>query len=300
MRTFNNPERSLIMFSLTLCLTFGGCTQDVPSPNDSTINTDVVRMGDDIVATIDGTNIYQSDVQNAALAKGLIDPETSITPQDPVFRRQLDELIDRRLLALEALRLSLDQNDETRRRLAASRELILSNIVVENLLKEKVTDESLKRMYDEQSALRTDMKQVRARHILVDSAEKAKEVYDLLANGGDFSTLAKQISIDNSTRDLGGDLSYFTKASMDAEIADTAFALKKGEISKPFKTDRGWHVLEVVAMRATPQPAFADIKPEIKSFMTYDEIGKKLKSLRSESQIDLNFEEEMPETQDGP
>lgn len=300
MRAFNNFRQPIFGALLIGVAILGGCIEKTSSDEKSALNTDVVRLGDEVVARVNGTNIFHSDVEYAALAKGSIATGTVLTSHDPLFRAQLDELIDRRLLALEALRVSLDQNDDTRRRLAASRELILSNIVVENLLQQKITNESLRRMYEEQSALRTDMKQVRARHILVESQEKAQEIYDLLANGGDFASLAKQVSLDISTRDLGGDLSFFTKASMDKEIADQSFALKQGEVSAPFKTKKGWHVLEVIAMRATPQPAFEDIKSEIESFMTYDEIEKKLKSLRSESQIKLNFEQIERETQDGP
>jgi len=178
----------------------------------------------------------------------------------------------------------------------------LSNIVVENLLAEKITDETLQRMYEEQSALRTDMKQVRARQILVSSEEKAVEIVQLLDKGGDFAALAKQLSLDLSTKDLGGDLSYFSRGSMDDSIAKEAFALKRGEISAPFKTKRGWHILKVEAIRATPQPAFEDIKSEIVSFMTYDEIEKKLKTLRSQSQIELKLGQVAPnaEANDGP
>jgi parvulin-like peptidyl-prolyl isomerase len=146
------------------------------------------------------------------------------------------------------------------------------------------------------------MKQVRARHILVESEEKAVEIAELLENGGDFAALAKQLSLDMSTRDLGGDLSYFSRGSMEDDIANQAFALGRGEISAPFKTKRGWHILKVEAIRATPQPAFEDIKPEIVSFMTYDEIKKKLKSLRAQSEIELKLgqTEPEPESNDGP
>lgn len=302
MKTLRFKHRSLLVSCLCLGILVSGCSGKLQVEDKSPLSANVVRLGDTAVAEVEGTNIYLSDVEHAALAKGLMVPGMSLTPQDPVFQSQLDELIDQRLLALDALRQSLDQNDETRRRLAASRELILSNIVVENLLAEKITDETLQRMYAEQSALRTDMKQVRARHILVESEEKATEIAELLANGGDFSALAKQMSLDMSTRDLGGDLSYFSRGSMDDNIADQAFALGRGEISAPFNTARGWHLLKVEAIRATPQPAFEDIKSEIVSFMTYDEIEKKLKSLRAQSQIELKLGQTdlVPETNDGP
>lgn len=295
-------HRSAFVTCLCVAVAMTGCSGKLQVEDKSPLSTNIVRLGDTAVADVDGTSIYLSDVEHAALAKGLMEPGTSLTPKDPVFQSQLDELIDQRLLALDALRQSLDQNDETRRRLAASRELILSNIVVEKLLAEKVTEATLKRMYDEQLALRTDKKQVRARHILVESEEKATEIVELLENGGDFTALAKQYSRDMSTRDLGGDLSFFSRGSMEEGIAGQAFALGRGEVSEPFQTGRGWHILKVEAIRATPQPAFEDIRSEILSFMTYDEIEKKLKSLRQQSQIELKLGQSQPgpETNDGP
>ena len=270
-------------------LFLAACQDKVLLQDKTPFSASVVRLGDTIVADIDGTSIYLSDVENAALAKDLMKPGASLTPANPVFQQILDELIDQRLLALEALRRSLDQNDETRRRLAAARERILSNVVVETLLVEKVTEEAILRMYDEQAALQEGGEQVRARHILVETEEKAKEIVELLEKGGRFSTLAKELSMDVSTQDLGGDLGYFSQDALREDMANIAFSTEKGEVSEPFKTGLGWHVLTVVDRRPTPKPKFEDIKPEITSFMTYDAIEKLLKSLRSNSSIELKL-----------
>jgi peptidyl-prolyl cis-trans isomerase C len=266
-----------------------GCSGKMQVEDKSPLSANIVRLGDTAVAEVEGTNIYLSDIEHSALAKGLIETGMLLTPKDPVFQSELDELIDQRLLALEALRQSLDQNDETRRRLAASRERILSNIVVENLLATNVTDETVKRMFDEQATLRSGTQQVRARHIVVASEAKAVEVRDLIDRGGDFAALAKEYSLDNSTRDLGGDLSYFSKDTVAKTVSEQAFSLKKGELSFPFETKQGWHVLRVDGQRQAPQPKFEDIKAEIVTFMTYDEIEKKLKTLRADSNIQLKL-----------
>lgn len=276
-------------FCALLVISGASCTGKLQVEDKSPLSANIVRLGDTAVAEVDGTNIYLSDIEHAALAKGLIEPGSSLTPKSPVFQSALDELIDQRLLALEALRQSLDQNDDTRRRLAASRERILGNIVVENLLAEKITDEAVKRMFDEQATLRTNAREVRARQIVVASQEKAVEMKELATNGGDFAALAKEFSQDRSTRDLGGDLGYFSKDSVSKTIVDNAFSLNPGEISEPFKSALGWHIIKMESQRAVPQPEFEDIKPEIVSFMTYDEIEKKLKLLRNSSRIELKL-----------
>jgi len=276
-----------LVASLLSGLALGAC-QGGPMVGEKTpLNTKIVRLGDTVVAEVDGTSIYLSDIEHAALTKGTITPGQPLTPKDPVFQTMLDELIDQRLLALEALRRSLDQNDETRRRLAVARERILANVVVEKLLAEKVTDESVKRMYDEQRALQGNAEQVRARQIVVETEELANELKDLVEKGGDFSALAKEFSTDPSTRDIGGDLGYFSENAMEDVIASTAFSLEKGAISDPFKARGGWHILTIIDRRAMPRPDIKTVRPEIVSFMTYEEIQKLLKSLRANSDIQL-------------
>jgi len=270
-------------------LALGACQSGGSMEEKSPLNTQIVRLGDTVVAEVDGTSIYLSDIEHTALAKGVLSSGQSLTPKSPVFQTILDELIDQRLLALEALRRSLDQNDETRRRLAVARERILANVVVETLLAEKVTEDSIKRMYAEQSALQSKSEQVRARHIVVGSEEQAKELKDLVEQGGNFAALAKEFTIDPSTQDLSGDLGYFSKNAMEDVIAAQAFALETGTVSEPFETKSGWHILTTTDRRPMPRPALKTIRSEIVSYMTYEEIQKLLKSLRSTSAIELKL-----------
>ncbi len=273
-----------IMFcGLALSACQGASIVDEKTPLD----TKIVRLGDTVVAQVSGTSIFLSDVEHAALIKGKMQPGQIITPKDAVFQTTLDELIDQRLLALEALRRSLDQNNEARRRLAAARERILATVVIEKLITEKVTDESVQRMYDEQKALQGNAEQVRARQIVVGTEEKAQELKKLVESGGNFSALAKEFSIDQSTGDIGGDLGYFTQNSIEEAIAKVAFTLEKGKISEPFEASGGWHILTVLDRRALPRPTLEAIRPEIVNLMTYEEIQKFLKFLRASSDIQL-------------
>ena len=65
-----------------------------------------------------------------------------------------------------------------------------------------------------------------------------------LNKGEKFEDLAKQYSLDGS-KDYGGDLGYFSAGEMVSEFSKAAFALKPGELSKPVKTDYGWHIIKL-------------------------------------------------------
>ena len=82
-----------------------------------------------------------------------------------------------------------------------------------------------------------------ARHILVDKLNLAKEIYEKLQNGMNFDGLARKYSTCSSKR-RGGNLGSFGKGKMVKEFWDGCYALKKGEISKPVKSQFGYHIIK--------------------------------------------------------
>jgi peptidyl-prolyl cis-trans isomerase C len=265
------------------------CQDRLIMSDNSPFGEGVVRLGDTEVAEIDGTKIYLSDVERTAASQGLIQEGSPLTPGQPVFQKVLDELIDQRLLALDALRQSLDQEDETRRRLSAARERILGNVLIENHLKTTVNETTIRRMYDEQASLRDRGEEVQARHILLKDEETARDIVKKLSSGGNFAALAREFSEDEGSRDTGGELGFFTNDMLEAKFTAMAFATAIGETSEPFQTKYGWHILQVQNRRKAPQPSFEEMKSEIANFMTYDEIQNVLKSLRAQGDVKLLF-----------
>lgn len=73
---------------------------------------------------------------------------------------------------------------------------------------------------------------------------RAQEVFTKIQNGEDFAKLAAEFSEDAS-REFGGDLGYISRGSALKEVEDTAFALKKGEVSKPFWSPAGLHIIKL-------------------------------------------------------
>jgi peptidyl-prolyl cis-trans isomerase SurA len=99
--------------------------------------------------------------------------------------------------------------------------------------------------------------------------KKIIEVTELLNNGEDFSDLAERLSEDRSSAVKGGVLPIFGVGKMVAEFENVAFSLtNSGDISKPFLTDYGWHIVKLIKKNMTPK--FDDIKDDLKKMIDKD------------------------------
>lgn len=88
--------------------------------------------------------------------------------------------------------------------------------------------------------------QVHARHILLPTREMAEEVLARLQAGEDFAYLAREYSEDISSRETGGDMGFFPRGVMPAEVEEVAFGLEVGEMSGVVESQFGFHVLQVL------------------------------------------------------
>lgn len=102
--------------------------------------------------------------------------------------------------------------------------------------------------------------EVHVRHILIKPSEirseaatkeLAEKLYDRITSGEDFATLAKSFSEDPGSALNGGDLNWVDPDSLVPEFREQMADAKQGVVTKPFRTQYGWHVLEVLGRRAT-------------------------------------------------
>ncbi len=91
-----------------------------------------------------------------------------------------------------------------------------------------------------------------ARHILVETEAEAETILKDLQSGADFAKLAKERSKDTGSGANGGDLGWFGKGQMVPEFETAAFSLKVGEISKPVKSQFGYHIIQVLGHEDRP------------------------------------------------
>jgi peptidyl-prolyl cis-trans isomerase C len=266
---------AVMLVAATLLVACGdrGGTEGAPAP------------GDTAVAKVDGKTVWASDVKREAVAQGLIGEGEPLDVSSDLFRRVLDEVVDQKLLAAEALNRKLDKDPVAQKRLAAARERILGDMLVESVVADAVNDNAIRGLYQEQLKLAKQSEEIRARQIVVATEAEAEAVRKLLATGASFDALAMERSTDAATRFNGGDLGYFTVDVMPEAYAANLKAGKVGDIVGPFGIEGGWAILKIEDRRLEQPITFEAARPQIVRFLTYDQVRDLLEKLRSRAKV---------------
>jgi len=217
-----------------------------------------------VIAKVNGSEIRESDL---AVAEEELAP--SLAQMDPATKREniIKFLIDMKIAAKAAEDKKVQDRDDFKKRLAFAKDRLLMDSLLATEGKAATTDEAMRKVYDDAAKQIAAEQEVRARHILVETEDEAKQVIDELKKGADFAELAKKKSKDPGASD-GGDLGFFTKEQMVPEFSDVAFALEPGKISDPVKSQFGWHVIKVEEKRNRKAPEFDQVKGQIETYVT--------------------------------
>jgi foldase protein PrsA len=125
-----------------------------------------------------------------------------------------------------------------------------------------ITEKQIEDYYKKHIDKYTEKEQRKVAHILVSDKKKAEEIYNKLKNGADFAELAKKYSED-FTKNKGGVIGYITRGKMSKAFDEVAFSLKKGEISKPVKTEFGYSIIKVLDIKPKKVKPLKEVRNEI-------------------------------------
>lgn len=130
----------------------------------------------------------------------------------------------------------------------------------------EVTDADIAQYYDEHMDKYSTSEQRQVSHILVqgDDEAKAQAILDELNAGADFATVAEEKSEDIGSAEEGGSLGWIERDVMDPAFEEAAFALKSvGERTGLVKSDFGYHIIKLDAIKASESKPLAEVKGEI-------------------------------------
>jgi len=195
-------------------------------------------------------------------------------------RRLLEGMAEQKLLLKGAYERGFDIDEEILSRLEQQEPNLLLQLLYEREVtsKSKVNEAEVKDFYKKQG------EEIKIRHILVKSEAVVDSLHQRLMEGEDFAVLAEARSLD-PTSAMGGELGYFRWGSMIPGFQEAAFKLKIGQISKPIKTQYGWHLIKLDERRPVEQEPYEKVKGSLK---------KELESLK-QGELSASFLERLKE-----
>lgn len=211
------------------------------------------QTADPIIMTIGGKNITRSEFEyayNKNAAESTIDRKS--------IEEYVDLFVNYKLKVIAAEQAGIDTTAAFRKEFLMYRDQqVRPTFIVDDDIEREA------RNIYKQTQTRIDAEggMVHPQHILVALSQqadakqqraaslKADSIYKVLIGGADFADMARQMSDDKGSGMRGGDLSWIQRGQTIKEFEQQAFALNKGEISKPFLSPYGYHIVRVVDKR---------------------------------------------------
>ncbi len=178
--------------------------------------------------------------------------------------------------------------------------------VLERELKVNITDEDVKKFYDENPAKFEQPEMVRATHILLATKDqtsgaelsdaqktaKHKQMEGLLKrarDGEDFAKLAKEVSEDTASKDKGGEYT-FPRGQMVAEFEAAAFSLKTNQVSDIITTQFGYHIIKLSEKLPAKKMEMAKVSQDIKDYLKGQAVQKQLPEYMEKAKKDADVQ----------
>jgi peptidyl-prolyl cis-trans isomerase C len=225
----------------------------------------VAQAADPVIAKVDGAEVRESDLTLAEEDLGSNIPQQLNGDARRDFI--LSYLTDIILVAKAAEGKKVADTQDFKTKLNFIRSKLLMETILQSEGKTAVTEQAMKKVYEDAVKQMGGDEEVRARHILVPTEAEAKAIIAQIMKGESFEKLAKEKSKDPGAAAQGGDLGYFSKDQMVPEFAEMAFKLPKGTISDPVKTQFGWHIIRVEDKRSKAPPPFEQVKDQVETFV---------------------------------
>lgn len=267
----------------------------------STTGCSVLGVGGTVDATVNGEKIYakQVDEQFAQMQGQRTSFEgTQGAAMEKQFKQRiLDKLISDALIMQEATKLGIkptdaeiqQRYDQLKKQFASEaqfndalqkakltpdklKESIAQQLVIQKLMQrlvknQAVTPKEIADFYKTNKAQFVEPEKFHVQQILFKPTDKAlaEKVYKQVVGGGiTIAAAAKKYSIDPQSRSRGGDIGFVSAAELVPEFGAAMTKLKIGQVSKPVKSQFGWHIIKVLGKKKAGQRTLSEVKEQIR------------------------------------
>jgi len=247
-------------------------------------------MENKVLAKVNGKEISQFDVEQ--FMRSLGQERAAQFNNEEGKKRLLDELINQNLYLADAVESKIEETAEFQTEMARMKEVILTQVNINTTMKGiGIVEDEIKQHFDDNRSKYDLPASTNTSHILVDNEELVNEIHGkVISNEIEFVDAAKEHSKCPSSQ-KGGELGMFPRGQMVPEYEAVAFDMKVGEISKPVKTQFGYHIIKLNAKEEAMQAKFEDVKDqvanELRSKKENDAYFTKLQELKSKFNIEM-------------
>nr|WP_300003660.1 peptidylprolyl isomerase [Tissierella sp.] len=305
---FNIKKKNLalVVVMLVLAMVVNGCTKKAPEGVAAIVNKEEIKkesldkeyaiyknlyinqLGEDVLEQVGPSGkVFKEELKDEVLTKLILE---KVIFQDAKKEKieVTDEEIDQTIETMKESMGGQEQLDEFLESVGMDEEYFRENTrrdilvqkhkanFVENFdLKDKEAEEFFNENKDKLII-------IKAKHILVETEEKGKEILEALKNGGDFKKLAMENSQDANTSIVGGDLGYFSRGHNPEEFDKVVFDLEEGQLSPLIKTEIGFHIVEVEERKDT----FEALKPELSGLIKENKYEEHIKKLEADADVE--------------
>ena len=267
-----------VALSLVIC---GPAVAQTPAPapavdaSAADLSTVVARVGDEEVT-----------LGELMAMRSQLPAQYQQVPLEAIYEPMLNRAIDQILITRAARASGIAEQDEVKARIEEAADQVIAEAYLTQTITSEITEDALRKRYEETIASQTGEEEAKARHILLDSEEDAQAVIEELDGGADFAKLAQEKSTGPSAAQ-GGDLGWFQAGQMVPEFSEAAFALEPGSYTKePVQSQFGWHVILLEEKRTADAPSFEQVHDQLTAEMTRELIQTRLETLRSDAKVE--------------
>lgn len=207
-------------------------------------------------------------------------------PIEAIYEPMLNRAIDQILITNAARASGVADQAEVKARIEEAADQVIAEAYLTQTIASQVTEDALRKRYDETVGSQAGEEEAKARHILLESEDAARDVIAELDDGADFAELAEQKSTGPSAAQ-GGDLGWFQAGQMVPEFSEAAFALEPGAYTKdPVQSQFGWHVILLEDKRTADAPSFEQVQEQLTAELTRELIQTRLEELRGAAEVE--------------
>ncbi len=283
LKNIQNKESTKIIasFFAGIIITLLACS--LINKNKMAIDVSVDKQDtNELVAKINNEKIYASQI-NEKLVK--INPKLTLQNLNSEDKELLiKEVFVQRKIWKNALK-----NKSYKKYSPALRNFAIEetkNNYLDTAAEKQVTDKQVKNKYLTLVESLKGKKEYLISHILTKNKSNINKARNNL-NKNSFADTAKKFSIDNNSSKNGGDLGYIVEGSTIEQFENQIKKLKKNGISKPFKTDLGWHIVQLKDSREAVPAEYEVVKERIRSSLVADTRKSLVLDLIKDAKIEI-------------